>query len=169
MKIVVTDACIFIDLIELRLLTQFFGLNLEVHTTLDVYHELFSNQQEFLDAYKSVKKLTLHNLQPKEWETILNDSFPKSLSDIDKTVIYLAQKISGTILSSDKAIRNYSKQNSIPYHGMLWIFDQLINFELISKQTAVEKINQLVAQNITYQNNAELTYEINKRIQLWEL
>jgi hypothetical protein len=36
MKIVVTDACIFIDVIELQLTGRFFGLNLDIHTTADV-------------------------------------------------------------------------------------------------------------------------------------
>ena len=41
MKIAITDACIFIDLIELRLTSQFFRLQLEIHTSLDVYNELY--------------------------------------------------------------------------------------------------------------------------------
>lgn len=35
MKIAVTDACIFIDLLLLDLVEPFFDLELEVHTSLD--------------------------------------------------------------------------------------------------------------------------------------
>lgn len=45
MKIVVTDACIFIDVIELQLTNKFFGLNLDIHTTVDVLNELYFEQQ----------------------------------------------------------------------------------------------------------------------------
>jgi hypothetical protein len=36
MKVVVTDACIFIDVIELQLTSRFFNLDVEIHTTADV-------------------------------------------------------------------------------------------------------------------------------------
>lgn len=61
MRIAITDACIFIDLIELQLTSQFFGLDIEIHTTLDVYNELYIEQQEWLKVYWSFGKLTLHN------------------------------------------------------------------------------------------------------------
>lgn len=41
MLIAVTDACIFIDLIELKITAPFFKLDIEVHTTIDVWNELF--------------------------------------------------------------------------------------------------------------------------------
>jgi hypothetical protein len=50
---------------------------------------------------------------------------------------------------------------------MLWIFDRLIESNIISSSIAVAKIKDLVSGNIVYQNNNELTSEIEKRIQLW--
>ena len=41
MRIAVTDACIFIDLIELDLILDFFRLDLELHTTVEVKNALF--------------------------------------------------------------------------------------------------------------------------------
>ena len=168
MKIAVTDACIFIDLIDLQLTTQFFGLDIEIHTTLDVYNELFVVQQEWLNVYGSVGKLTIHNLTHEERTLILNSSFPKSLSDNDKSVLYLANKLDAIILSSDKAVRRFAKDKGIKYHGMLWIFDKLIEFKLLSKVNAILKIRQLVCNNIAYQNNMELNAEIAKRISEWQ-
>ncbi len=45
MKIAVTDACIFIDLIELDLISDFFQLDLPLHTTVEVINELFQEQK----------------------------------------------------------------------------------------------------------------------------
>jgi hypothetical protein len=59
MKIAITDACIFIDIIELQLSSQFFGLKIEIHTSLDVFNELYIEQQELLKAYQSVGKLII--------------------------------------------------------------------------------------------------------------
>ncbi len=167
MKVAVTDACSFIDLIELDLLSSFFKLHLEVNTSLDVFNELYPSQQGLLTEYKSEGKLLIHNILPEERGIIAGADFPKSLSDSDKSVIFLAKKIDALILSSDKALRNYSKRNSIPYHGMLWIFDRLIESSLISGNVAISKIKALISQNIVYQNNIELIYGIEKRISQW--
>jgi rRNA maturation endonuclease Nob1 len=167
MKLAVTDACIFIDLIELQLTSEFFGLPIEIHTSLDVYNELYAEQKEILKAYRSVGRLSIHNLSSEDKEKIQAEKFPKVLSDEDKTVIYLADKLSATVLSSDKAVRNYAKSKAIEYHGMLWIFDQIIEAKLLSPLNGILKINQLVSNNIVYQNNEELTTEIIKRISFW--
>jgi hypothetical protein len=167
MKVAVTDACIFIDLMELRLLSHFFELDLQVNTTTDVFNELYPGQQELLRAYMSADKLCIHNILPEEWAEIALEKYPKSLSDSDKTVLFLAKKINAIVLSSDKTIRNYSKQNSVPFHGILWIFDKLIESSIISGEIAVLKINELVSRNIIYKNNMELTSEIEKRIVIW--
>jgi len=72
------------------------------------------------------------------------------------------------LLSSDKIVRNFSKANAIEYHGMLWILDQLLLSEQITYPVAIKKLNDLITNNIVYQNNMELTYEITKRIEKWE-
>lgn len=66
MKIAVTDACIFIDLIELDLVQPFFQLRVELHTTIDVINELFPEQKQILPAYEAANKLYIHNLG--EWD-----------------------------------------------------------------------------------------------------
>lgn len=167
MRIAITDACIFIDLIELQLTSQFFGLDIEIHTTLDVYNELYIKQQEWLKVYRSFGKLTIHNLSPDEKDSIQNRAFPKSLSDNDKSVLFLAEKLDAFVLSSDKAVRNFAKKQSIEYHGMLWIFDCLIEKGLITKDAAILKMRSLISNNIVYQNNMELNTEIEKRIKKW--
>lgn len=167
MKIAVTDACIFIDLIELRLLVQFFSLDLEIHTSIDVFNELDSDQQELLKDYISVNKLFVHNISSSEWNEIFKMNLPNSLTNSDKSVIFLSKKLSATVISSDKKVRYHSKQNAIPYHGILWIFDELVKYNLITKPGATVKIKLLVKQNLFYQNNAELASEIEKRILLW--
>lgn len=80
MKVAITDACIFIDLIELQLTSEFFGLQIEIHSSLDVYNELDPEEQEFLKAYQSTGKLIIHNLSQEEKVQIQNEVFPKSLS-----------------------------------------------------------------------------------------
>ena len=167
MKIAITDACIFIDLHDLKLTTLLFSLNLDIHTSLDVYNELYPHQQEILSAFHSVGKLTIHNLSAEDRKNIQKQNYPKALSENDKTVLFLAEKINAIVLSSDKAMRNYAKRKSIEYHGMLWIFDKLVEEALISSSNVAAKLETLIKTNIVYQNNAELIKEMERRLNRW--
>ena len=91
MKLAVTDACIFIDLIELDLISLFFQLGVEIHTTVSVMNELYLEQQKILEAYQSVGKLTVHNLSGLDFLEMQKILFPRGLSFQDSTVIYLAK------------------------------------------------------------------------------
>jgi hypothetical protein len=45
MIVAVTDACIFIDLLDLELINAFFNLDLEIHTSSTVLHEFHVSKQ----------------------------------------------------------------------------------------------------------------------------
>jgi predicted DNA-binding protein (UPF0278 family) len=167
MKLAVTDACIFIDIYELELTSELFALDIEIHTSLDVFNELHPHQKELLKAYQNIGKFTTHILTEEDRLVIYKYKYPKSLSDNDITVLHLAEKIEAMVLSSDKAVRNCAKKKSIEYHGMLWIFDKLIVANVISTITASEKLKKLIHSNIVYQNNTELVTEMEKRLKLW--
>ena len=167
MKLAITDACIFIDLYDLQLTAQFFRLDLEIHTSVDVLNELYTNQQQMLTAFQSVGKLTAHIIKEEDKREIHSKPYPKALSESDKTVLYLAAKLDALVLSSDKLVRNSAKNNAIDYHGMIWIFDQLVEKNLITKQEAVTKLKQLVTTNIVFQNNKELVKALDLRLSLW--
>lgn len=168
MKIAVTDACIFIDIYDLQLTSKFFSIDLEIHTTVDVFNELFNEQKELLSAYNLVGKLILHSINEEDRNQIYKTGYSKALSDNDKSVLYIASKLGAIVLSSDRAVRLHAKKSTIEYHGMLWIFDKLIELNLISVNEACEKLIRLINTNIVYQNNAELVDEMNKRLALWK-
>lgn len=168
MKIAVTDANIFIDLFDLGLTNSFFSLELEVHTTSAILYELYSGQQEILQAYQSVGMLSVHNLQEQDFIEIYNENYPKSLSEADKSVLHVANKINACVLSSDKTLRNFAKNKAIEYHGMIWIFDKFVETATLTPQEAKTKLNQLVASNFLFRNNQKLVEEIEKRLKIWK-
>ena len=120
-KIAVTDACIFIDLYDLGLVASFFNLEIEIHTTSAVCFELYPEQQQVLKAYQSVDRLIVHNLHEQDFIEIYSEKYPKSLSETDKSVLQIANKLNACVLSSDKTLRNCAKNKDIEYHGMLWL------------------------------------------------
>lgn len=168
MKIVVTDACIFIDVINLNLTAKFFGLELEIHTTADIINELYPEQKQILEGYKSTTKLTVHVLSGEEQQALMQQKYPKALTPEDLSVIFIAQKLGdATVLSSDKPLRKYAKNLSIEYHGMLWILDQLVVQDLLPKPEAVAKLNSWIDSNLIYRDNTEIKDEVDKRIKAW--
>lgn len=167
MKIAVTDACIFIDLLLLDLVEPFFNLHLEVHTSLDVFYELNDQQRAMLAPFQVEGRLIVHTIHQADREAMRSIDFPRSLSEMDCTVLYLAFQMDAIVLSSDKVVRNYAKKKSIDYHGMLWIFDALIVQNCISAEMAGTKLRQLMISNYIYQNNAVLLQEMNKRLKKW--
>lgn len=166
--IAVTDACIFIDLLDLDIIDYFFNLDIEIHTTLPVLNELYSNQQKILKAYQSVGKLTVHNLQEKDFMEIFNEGYPKSLSETDKSVLHIANQLNACVLSSDKTVRNYAKNKAIEYHGMIWIFDQLVESSALSPKEAAAKLRELISINFVFRNNNSLTIAIEQRLKRWK-
>lgn len=167
MTLAITDACIFIDLYELELSADFFSLNLEIHTSLDVFNELYPHQQQLLKAYQSIGKLIVHNLSMEDRLAIIGSTYPKALSDNDKTVLFLAEKLDAIVISSDRAVRQFAKTKSIEYHGMLWIFDRLVEVCIITHVIACEKLKKLIASNLIYQNNSQLVAEMDRRLKSW--
>lgn len=168
LRIAITDACIFIDLYDLGLVNAFFQLDIDIHTTTSVYFELYSEQQQILKAYQSVDRLIVHNLKEEDFLQIQSEPYPKSLSETDKSVLHVANKLNACVLSSDKTVRNCAKNKDIEYHGMIWIFDKLIEANILSKKDAANKLQQLVATNFIFQNNKPLVDEIQKRLKLWQ-
>lgn len=164
MKIAITDACIFIDLHDLDLTNHFFKLDLEIHTSLDVFNELYPEHRQLINAFRSFGKFKIHNLLEADRIEIMKTNYPRSLSEMDKTVLYLAVKYDAMVLSGDKVVRNYAKLHAIDYHGILWLFEQ----EILSKTEAAFKLRKLIAENIFYQNNGKLMQEFKKRLELWE-
>ncbi|WP_262250433.1 hypothetical protein [Parapedobacter soli] len=135
--------------------------------TLDVFNELNEEQRQLLSAYQSMGKLTVHILQQSDREAMRKFGFPRSLSEMDCTVLYLATRLDAIVLSSDKVVRNFAKRNSIDYHGMLWIFDELVRQERIAAVIAADRLRQLMVSNQIYQNNMVLLKEMGKRLSNW--
>ncbi len=166
-RLIITDSNIFIDLLDIGLLAEFFRLDLEIHTTSMVIRELFPEQRKPLTQYHASGKLIIDSISGQEIKEIYTLSYPKSLSITDKSVLYIASKIKAIILTGDKAMRNHAKRENLEYHGILWLFDQLVASKILSGSVAGRKINLLVSMNIVYRNNEVLMAEIHKRIKKW--
>lgn len=147
MKLAVTDANIFIDLIKLQLLGYLFSVDVEIHTTREVVDQLNAGQYEKVDSFIQAKVLKVYNFSSDELSEILEIKTPKSLEFADKTVIYLATKISAEVLTGDGPLRKFCLSNQLTVRGIIWLFDMFIKVELISHSIAIERMNHLLSFN----------------------
>ena len=85
------------------------------------------------------------------------------LSIADCSCLYLAEEISGTLLTGDGALRRIAEQQNIPVHGILWVLDELIARGLIAKTEAHEKLLQLKELNPRLPG-----HESQKRLKAWK-
>jgi predicted nucleic acid-binding protein len=167
MRVAVTDACIFIDLIELDMISAFFRLDIELHTTVAVIDELFHEQKQVLEAYQSVGKLQVHNLVDGDFQEMKKIPFPRGLSQEDRSVIYLAQKLGGAIvISSDRLVRDFAGKLNLPYHGIFWILDESVNSRVLSPLKATEILSNMPRINSLYRGGL-MKIEIEFRIENW--
>jgi predicted nucleic acid-binding protein len=164
MKIVINDANILIDLVKLELINAFSKLDFDLHTTDFILDELNDEQRTPIVNLNSGKKLTvIETIETTDFQgitTILEKS--TGLSFEDCSVWYYSKKMSGILLTGDRKLRKQASKDNIEVRGIIYLFDVLLNQNLISFQEAVEKIKQLMLLN-----NRLPKKEIDKRIELW--
>ncbi|ULQ51976.1 hypothetical protein [Flavihumibacter fluvii] len=162
MTIAITDANIFIDLIETEMLGFLFDLDLEIHTTYEVYNQLNTDQEKVTQIFVQSKALFLYSFSFDELQEIASLEFPAGLEMADRSVYYYATKVTGIILSGDRKLKNYCERNHKQVKGIIWVFDQVFEKELLPPDQLAAKMKLLL------KINSRLPYdECHARIAKW--
>ena len=164
MVITVTDANIFIDLIKLNMLGYLFGVELEIHTSSEIIDQLNESQQQQVSVFIHSRSLNVTYFTVDEIEEIQAETFPRALEFQDKTVYYLAKKIDAQVLTGDSALRKFCITKQLTVHGIVWLFDRLLEKGLINSAVAINKMEHLLSFNDRLPKS-----ECLKRIQEWGL
>ncbi len=140
-QIVIKDSCIIFDLIDLNLIDHFFQLDYIVMTTSLVVNEI-TDISQLMEVKKYIENGNLIKDQKGQFDSI-NEIYAEcsGLSLPDCSVLELANRENGIILSADKSLRNESERRKIEVHGVLWIVKELISREVISAKQAIEKLS----------------------------
>ena len=166
MKIIVNDANILIDLVDLKILSYFFQLGFEFHTTDIILDELFEQQKEELIPYIQTGKLIVDDITDEDFvEISLIRATKPALSEQDCSAFYQARKENALLLTSDNTLRKYAKANQLEVHGHLWVFDNLINKSIFTGKIAMEKLQEL--RSVVNPKLGLPEKECRKRIKLW--
>lgn len=141
-EIVIKDACILFDLVDLNLLEDFFQLELNAFTTPQVIGEITNEQQRAeIEKYIENGKLQIDTEGAIDDISSLNDQYP-GLSFADSSVLELAIRINAVIYSSDGALRKATIKKGLVVRGVLWVIQNLYEKGFLEKQVAMDKLKQ---------------------------
>jgi len=163
MKLAVTDANIFIDLIKLQMLGFLFGITMEIHTSREVVDQLNRDQAERLNDFIHAGELQVYHLTQDEMESIESMESPRSLEITDKTIVFISLKLQAMVLSGDAPLRRFCESKSLEVKGIIWLFDVFLELRLISHGEAALKMKELMSFNPRLP-----TAECLRRLERWE-
>lgn len=167
-KIVVSDTNIFIDLISIDLLDGFFCLPWEIHTTDLVMKELKdSSQKGVVDAFRKRDRLKVKEFDGNEMMDLIlmrKQALQSSNASIqDCSVWKLAKSLGCSLLTGDNRLRKVAQKDQVEVHGILYLFDKMLEHQVINHETAISRLQSLCSINSRLPKD-----EIVKRIELWE-
>ena len=164
-KIVVNDTNVFIDLFNVGLLEELFALPWEVHTTDLVMLELQREEQkEIVARYQSEGRLHIPVFEPEEMIVMAEMKIRAGVSITDCSVWYYAKVNNYILLTGDGKLRKSSLLDGVEVHGIIYVFDELVESGILQKTTAAERLKEL------WKSNPRLPKEeIEKRINIWSI
>ncbi len=148
MRIAVTDASIFIDLIDIGWMERLPRLGFAIITTYDVVAELYDEQQAVLAGLVADQGLEVHGVPEEElsaWRQKV--SAASRLSRPDLTVLWLAVRMGAVVLTGDRLMRSTSEGLKLEVHGLLWLFDQFLENGLATRVEAVSCLRLVMESN----------------------
>lgn len=164
MRIIVNDTNILIDLANLDLLDYFLKLEFEFHTNDFIINEITdTGQKNKIKKIINDNKLIVAETKSEEYTSII-ELQTKNLSFEDCSIWHYTQKVKGILLTGDARLRKTVEKSGIKVMGILFIFDKLVECNIIDTNTAVEKLKELVSLNHRFPK-----IEIEKRFVLWRV
>lgn len=164
-KIVISDTNILLDLLSLNMLDDFFSLPCDISTTDFVIDEIVQQaQQKIIDSFIKSKKLDVVQFSPSEFSNITNLFVmnPNNASLTDCSVWYYAKQTNGRLLTGDGKLRKAAENDNVKVSGILYIFDNLIEYGILSEKDAADLLENLMKINMRLPKD-----ECEKRILAW--
>jgi hypothetical protein len=162
MILAIQDANILIDLHHTGLLENYFALENDTHTTDLVLQEVWHN----VEAYVRGGQLKVKTFTADELLALLTfkASQPASLSLEDCSVFQLALQKQAILLTGEKTLLNCARRANVEAHGILWLFDLMLEEGVLTPKAAVKAMETLLATNPRLPLD-----ECHKRLHKWKI
>lgn len=164
-KLVISDTNILLDLISVDMLEDFFSLPCDFPTTDFVISEIIQPAQiKAIEKYTKLKKLDIVSFSFEEIIEItdIHSKNTNNASITDCSVWYYAKKTGGRLLTGDGKLRKSAEGDNVKVSGILYIFDNLVEYEIMEKDKAADLLEKLMQINMRLPRG-----ECEKRILLW--
>ena len=140
MQLLISDANIFIDLLEGDILELLFELPFEFIAPDILYYE----ELEELHSHLLDMGLKLGTLDETEMELVghLANQY-RDPSRSDCMALVLAQKESCPLLTGDRALRTAASQEGVPVNGTIWLIEQLLGHRLLTEDEAYLSLDKM--------------------------
>lgn len=164
MRIVINDANILMDLADLDTLELLRSLEYEYHTTDLVIAEVEDAEQKSkIDAFVNDTDVKIKIFSEDEFNVIVSLASEHSgLSITDCSVLYYTRETKGILMTGDGKLRKVAQNADLEVRGILFIFDELVDNNVISKGTAFVKLKRL-----TEINSRLPIAEVEMRLEKW--
>ena len=164
-QIVISDTNIFLDLITSDMLEDFFRLPFEICTTDLVINEIIiPEQMNLIKTYIDSGKLKVLSYDGLELINIIQiqNNCNTNASVPDCSVWYAAKKLNARLLTGDGKLRSAVEKDNVKVSGVLYIFDNAVEYGIVSSDTAAKRLEKLISVNKRLPNR-----ECTKRINNW--
>ena len=164
-NLVISDTNILLDLISVDMLEVFFSLPCDFSTTDFVISEIIQPAQiKAIEKFTKSKKLDVVSFGFEEIIEIndIHTNNTNNASITDCSVWYYAKKTGGRLLTGDGKLRKSAEADNVKVSGILYIFDNLVEYEILEKNKAADLLEQLMQINMRLQKG-----ECEKRILKW--
>jgi predicted nucleic acid-binding protein len=147
MRIVVTDANIFFDLIGIGALSLFFQLDHEVHTTVLVVDEFSDGDLAALQPFITRSQLLVRSFTAEEMQNVERTGKRKGLRPADRSILLHAHELKALILTGDGSVRKECMDMDLECHGILWCVEQFLANGHYSKDQCLLALDTLQSIN----------------------
>ena len=164
-KIVISDTNILLDLLSQNMLEDFFSLPCDICTTDFVIGEIVQPvQQKVIDSFVRSRKLAVIKFNPSELSDIANlfTTNKNNASLTDCSVWYYAKQTNGRLLTGDGKLRKSAEKDNVKVSGILYIFDNLIEYGILTETESADLLDNLMKINMRLPKD-----ECEKRISKW--
>lgn len=131
MSLLISDACVFIDIEAAQLTHAMFSLPYQFAIPDVIYEEELSDRHPHLLALGLISKTIRSELIAEVYDLKQKH---KKLSLYDCFALILAKDEKTRLLTGDRALREMAKKWDVEVHGTVWLIQQMMEHKVIQPQ-----------------------------------
>lgn len=130
--------------------------------------ELDTEQRKILSVWIDRGQLTIIKIKEDFVKGVQPFNLSLSLSVADRSAWFLAKEKGAILLTSDGVLLKMGRQHGIETHGLLWIFDRMVEKQIVNPEEAASCLQSVFDQNIYYRSNQKLLKAFERLKKKWQ-